>query len=338
MPDGADSSAAPDANVRVTVYDVAAEAGTSVSTVSRVLNGSSLAAEETRRAVLAAAERLGYTQRRVRRSAARSVLNIAVFLPQAAEPHAHLFYDAAALFTGIQSGLGSVRAHTIAALNGSTSPFEGKKLGDIDGCIFAFSSPPQEVREMLLEREIPTVVLNRLDDDFACVVNDFTHGMRTLSEQVVQRRSTPKAAFVTVQTAQPVADYRWSALASQDGALVDERDRYEYASIRAISQETVRLLLNEGYETFVCVNDLVAVAVHDRLAALGVRVPQEVGVTGYDAAPVRGLISRELTSVDLAVEKLGHEAAERLVRAVLGRTVPTGRMMIPGELIPGASL
>lgn len=323
---------------KVTVYDIASEAGTSVSTVSRVLNGSSLVTGPTREAVLEAADRLGYTQRRVRRPAARSVLNIVVFLPQAAEPHAHLFYDAAALFAGIQLGAGEVRAHTIAALNGSTAPFEGKKLGDIDGCVFAFSSPSPEARTLLADREIPTIVINRVDDQLACVVNDYVHGMRSLAAHVAATRPGARPAFLSVRTARPVAEYRWQAFRDQDKLAVLDDDRFELGSIAEIDTSFVAELLAQGYETIVCVNDLVAVAVHDRLASLGHRVPEDVGLTGYDAAPVRGLLSRAITTVDLAGENLGRVAAERLVDAILNRTRPEGCTMIPGALIPGESL
>ena len=322
---------------RVTVYDIAEAVGTSVSTVSRVLNGSALIADATRRAVLEAAQRLGYTQRRVRRPAGRSVLNIVVFLPRAAEPQAHLFYDAAALFAGIESGLGDVRAHTIAAPNGSTSPFEGKKLGDIDGCIFAFCDPSPGARATLVEREIPTVVINRLDDVFACVVNDYTTGMAALAQAVAAKRPG-RAAWLTVATANPVAGYRWTALLAQDSLEIGPDDRFEFASISTMTSADIARVRESGYRTLLCANDLVAVAAYERLLQLGVRVPQEIGLTGYDAAPVLGLLSQSVTTVGLAGERLGHTAAAQLVDAILARSVPTGRSFIPGELIAGATL
>lgn len=323
---------------RVTVYDIAREAGTSTSTVSRVLNGSALIAEATRATVLEAAERLGYTRRTVRRPTGRSVLNIVVFLPHAAEPHAHLFYDAAALFAGIQAGLGDERAHTIAALNGSRSPFEGKKLGDIDGCVFAFSFPPPDIRALVAERGIPTVLINRVDDELACVANDAEAGMRAIAGEVASRRPQAKPVFVGVATANPIGRSRWEALRRQDALAVGGRDRVELESVAGVTPEVVERLLVKGYETFVCANDLVAVAVYDRLRDLGLRVPDDAAVTGYDAAPVRGLVSRSITTVDLAVERMGREAAARLVDSILAREQPYACELIPGDLIVGESL
>jgi LacI family transcriptional regulator len=327
-----------DDRTRVTVYDIAQAAGTSPSTVSRVLNGSALIADETRTAVLDAADRLGYTRRAVRRPAGRSVLNIVVFLPRAAEPHAHLFYDAAALFAGIQDGFGAVRAHTIVALNGSHSPFEGKKLGDIDGCVFAFSSPSAEIRRVLADREIPAVVINRIDEELACVANDCGEGMAAIARAIRVRRPAARPIYVGVATANPVGRSRWEALAAGGILRVGARDRIEFDEVAAITPRAVSRLVDRGYETFVCANDLVAVAVHDRLRDLGLSVPGDVGLTGYDAAPVRGLVGCPITTVDLAVERMGRAASARLVAAVLERTAPSGCELIPGELIEGASL
>ena len=336
--DAHDEPATSAASARVTVYDIAREAGTSTSTVSRVLNGSALIAAGTKSAVIEAAARLGYTRRTVRRPSGRSVLNIVVFLPRAAEPHAHLFYDAAALFAGIQDGLGEERAHTIAALNGNRSPFEGKKLGDIDGCVFAFSSPPPEIRELVAERGISTVLINRVDDELACVANDAAAGMRAIAGEVASRRPGAKPVFVSVATANPVARSRWEALRAQDALPVGGGDRVEVESVATVTPAVVGRLLETGYETFVCANDLVAIAVYDRLRELGVSVPREVGLTGYDAAPVRGLVRRSITTVDLAVERMGREAAARLVDSILAREQPRGCDLIPGDLVRGETL
>lgn len=322
---------------RVTVYDVARHAGTSASTVSRVLNGSALIAGETREAVLSAARMLGYVARSVRRPG-RTVLNIVVFLPQSAEPHAHLFYDAAALFTGVQSGLGEQRAHTITALNGSTSPFQGKKLGDIDGCIFAFCDPQEGVRTMLAQREIPAVVINRADGELASVLNDYEAGMRALATEIARRRPGERVAYLSVRTAEPVARYRWEALRGQPTLSLTDGDRFEFASVGELTRGAVREVVDAGYRVLVCANDLVAIAAYERLLQQGLRVPEDVGLTGYDAAPARDLVSVPITTVELGVCELGREAARLLVEAMLSRTTPRGRITFAGELHTGATL
>jgi DNA-binding LacI/PurR family transcriptional regulator len=100
----------------------------------------------------------------------------------------------------------------------------------------------------------------------------------------------------------------------------------------------VRGLYDEGFRTFMCVNDFVATAVYERLLRLGLRVPEDVGLCGFDAAPVRGLLSRELTTVDLCVPLLGERAARMLVEMVMGRHDRTTHELIGGRLLRGDTL
>jgi DNA-binding LacI/PurR family transcriptional regulator len=74
-----------------TVSDIARHLDLSPSTVSRVLTGSQLVKEETRRRIEAAADELGYTRRRIRRHGARSILTIALFIPRSSDVYHRLF-------------------------------------------------------------------------------------------------------------------------------------------------------------------------------------------------------------------------------------------------------
>ena len=322
---------------RVTIYDIANHADLSVSTVSRVLNGSTLIPQPTRESVLTAVAELGYESRRIRRPGGRAVFNIVVVLPDSGEPPTHLFYDATALFSGIARGIGERRAHTIAALQSSTAPFEGKKLGDIDGCICAFCEPSAELRALLRARSIPAVVINRYDDEFASVVNDAAHGFATLADHIARVRPG-KVAYLSVGPDRPIARYRRDAVLGT-GALGIARDRcFEWESLSVITTDAIRRIVADGARTLVCMNDLVAVAVYERLLRAGVDVPGDVGLTGYDAAPVLGLVSTPITTVDLAVDRMGERAASILVAGILARESPRSCEHVAGALVVGESL
>jgi LacI family transcriptional regulator len=323
---------------RPTVYDIAEKAETSVSTVSRVLNGSTLIPEATRRSVLEAADELGYETRKTRRPAGRAVLNIVVFLPNTGSPESHLFYDVAELFDGVYAGLGETKAHIIAALNGSSSPFDGKKLGDIDGCIFAFGEPDQATLEVLASRSIPFVLVNRTDERFACVANDAVAGFAGLGRRLEKRAPGSSPAFVTYGPTRPVMALRSRAVAACAVATLENAPHRRVAGPDELTTAEVEGILAAGHDALVCVNDLLAVAVYERLLHLGVRVPEDVRLSGYDAAPVRRLITPELTTVDLAGREQGRIAAEILAAAILERTQPTGQELVAGGIVEGETL
>jgi LacI family transcriptional regulator, galactose operon repressor len=321
----------------VTIYDIAREAGISSSTVSRVLNGSALVSGETSRNVRAVATRLGYAPRRIRRHASRAILHIVVFLPHAERPQSHLFYDAAELFSGIQAGFGTIRAHLIVSLNNSIDPLIAKKLGDIDGCIFAFASPPSELRALLSDRGVPTVLINRVDDQFSYVANDAIAGMGALLSAVTVSRPDDRICFISVEDAKPVAEYRARAVASPESGAAAPEVRW-LPTVTDITTKFIGALYEEGFRVLMCVNDFVAAAVYDRLTQLGIRVPEEVGITGYDAAPVRGLLSKAITTVDLSVGDLGWQAADLLGNMIVERNSAKIERNIAGRVLEGETL
>ena len=322
---------------RVTIYDIAREAGTSTSTVSRVLNRSTLINGETSLNVLSVADRLGYSPRRTRRHASRAILHVVVFLPHAERPQSHLFYDAAALFSGIQAGFGTIRTHLIVSLNDSIDPLVAKKLGDIDGCIFAFASPTPGLRSVLSERRIPTVLINRTDEQFSYVANDATTGMRELLVAVQRLRPDDRICFISVEDARPVADCRVRAVRSPGDGRGGPDVRW-FPTVTEITPRAIADLYGDGFRVFMCVNDYVAAAVYDRLTQLGIRVPDDVGITGYDAAPVRGLFSRAIATVDLSVAELGRQAADLLSGMIMERVTDRIERNIVGSLLPGETL
>ncbi len=152
---------------QVTVYDIADRLGISPSTVSRVFNDSILVSSETRDRTLRIAEEMGYRKRRIRRQQTRTILNVALVIPHYARTSIHLFYDPAELVDGLETGLGEVRSKIMVTLSGSSGGmFDHKKLGDLDGCVFAFTLPDAALRAELLRRNVPWVVLNRISREF----------------------------------------------------------------------------------------------------------------------------------------------------------------------------
>jgi len=102
---------------RVTVYDIAKELAISPSTVSRVLNNSSLISNERSSQIMAMAKQLGYEKRNIKKHMSRVILNIHIFLPQAESTIIHFFYNISELLESIQKGFGDVRLNFVTKVN-----------------------------------------------------------------------------------------------------------------------------------------------------------------------------------------------------------------------------
>lgn len=324
---------------RVTIYDIARTANVSVSTVSRALNGSTLVTDRCRSLVNETARQMGYQRRRIMRPTGRSILNVLVVLPRAASPPAHLFYDATALFEGLVAGFGDSAVHTIAVPAGSTRPLDSKKLGDIDGCVFAFSDPSAGFVRRLASRRVPSIYINRQRPGQSCVVNDASAGMRALADLAVLHHGSGPVCFLGLDDASAVGEVRLRALQAarrgHHGGPVDSR---WFPTASSLATADVQLLVSAGYRVLFAMNDLLAVAVLDRLLRIGVEVPKQIAVAGYDAAPVGRLVGTRLTTVDLAVRQMAVAAGTRLAEHIARRESEPGVISIQGELIRGETL
>lgn len=316
----------------MTVYDVARAAGVSVSTVSRVLNNSTLVGEKTRSAVLAAAKRIGYEHKTTRRPGGRAILNILVMLPTTDRPHTHLFYDVAQLLQGVGEGFAPLRIHTIAVTSEQAQPLDNKKLGDIDGCIAAFVTPSTALAEQLREREIPFVAINRSDPDHAYVADDPSAGVQQLLDHLRARRPDRRPCFIALDAAGPVGRARRAAYEELTRARGEKPWVVEYEDVVAVRLDR---LLADGVRAFFCVNDLTAVAVYTRVAEAGLRMPEDVSLLGYDASPVARLLPKQLTTVRMDVRRMGTEASFLLRSLILERRAEHFHVYQAGELIEG---
>lgn len=337
---------------RVTVYDIAARLSISPSTVSRVLNNSVLVAGELRTRILATAESMGYRRRRIRRPEGRSILNIGLVLPHRSDASLHLFYDAADLIEGIESGFGGARINIITVLAERVSDlYERKKLGDIDGCIFAFTTPDPDTRARFGAHDIPWVVLNRIEPDGSYVCADNAGGVRMLVSKMLECNATATLCFLGFSQMPEVNDARSRGFRSAAGEagrpVFDLRAKHRSNTgwftagverIRDIDRILFALFAECRVTGVVCFNDVLAVYLCQIAQECAVRIPEDLMVSGFDDSPARRLSILNIDTVSLLPSALGAEAARRLRLRIVERDDSTIRVLLPGEYIEGDTI
>ena len=324
---------------KVTVYDIAERLEISPSTVSRVLNKSALIGSEKQELILRTAAEMGYEKRNIRRHGARSILNIALFLPYASMAYQHLFYDAAELIASIERGFAEVRINIVTSLNVEDSiVFTQKKLGDIDGCIFGFTEPDARLAAAISERDIPSVVLNRIEAEQDYVTCDNHLGMKRLLEHLMACRSDVRPCYIGFTPAVPVTTYREEGFRSACASLehpcqTDGVRRID--TLKEIDEHFVRSIVADGYNSVMCFNDFVAVYFFQAALAAGLRIPEDLALTGFDNSPVRQLSVKQIDTINLSTQRLGEEAGRWLRRRIIDRTTERLSLSVEGELIEG---
>jgi LacI family transcriptional regulator len=325
---------------RVTVYDLARELGLSSATVSRVLNNSVLVKDATRRRILEGAERLGYIKRTIRRQSARAIPTVALFLPRAVETYRQLFYDPASLIESIAQAFLPARVNILTAVTGQGIG-GARKLGGVDGCVFAFMRPEAELAASLRAREIPFVAINRTGPDLPFVSCDHGAGMATLLSHMLATGRAVRPFYLGLRPVAEVSRLRLAALGAAcaaAGVAFEPGDARELASIEDIDAAFVRRALAAGKTALVCFNDIVAITALNAARASGARVPEDLMITGFDNTPVMAVSPVRIDTIDLEVDLLGRAASQWLRDRILARKGAPIARMVAGRYMPGQTI
>ena len=324
-----------------TVSDIASKTGLSPSTVSRVLNGSQLIAEQTRRLVEDAARDLGYKKRAIRRHGRRAVLTIALFLPRTPSVYRRLFYDVADLIAGLTEGFGEVRTQISVNVNQPQPElFSSKKSGNVDGCVFGFTTPSPSVHDLLVSRGIPTILLNRERPDSNFVSTDHSVGHRALVQRAKEATTDFRPCFLSFTPAAPVAQWREESFIEacrSENVPCTRADIIRVDDLSQIDQPLVRAI-RARYSTVFCFNDYVAVYFYQVALTAHVAIPEDLGLAGYDDSPVRRLTPQPIDTVLFSPYRFGNEAGTWLYNTIIERSPRPLQIRIPGEPVFGATL
>jgi LacI family transcriptional regulator len=324
-----------------TITDIARSLDISTATVSRALNQSRLVAPELLARINEAADKLGYRKRIIRRHSGRAILNIKLVLPHHQEAERSLFYDLAALIEGIQHGFKNCGINLLCETNSPKfEPFPHKKGGDINAFIFAFNRPSASTFRKLKEIGTPYVILNRDIEGIPCVASENALGMEKLAIHLISRRPDLKPAYVSIDGLGQIDGERLNGFAeacARGSVRFDKKTDIRYFDgISAITGGEISSLAGK-YNALVCVNDIVGTVVLSELDRLGIPVPSQISVTGFDDSPVRRLSRPLLTTVSMPMHELARIAASRLKTQIISNRPPANSVRVAGSLIIGES-
>lgn len=331
---------------RVTIYDVAQRVGMSVSTVSRVLNNSSLISTEKADLIRATAAEMGYVKRTIRRQAKRTILTVKLFLPMLDESALHLFYDLPSLVDSIKAGFGETRVNvvTIAARDRHDS-FDNKRLGQIDACIFAFCRPDDRLRRTLEELHVPFVLLNRRDGAAAFVTPANEEGLARLVDEMAREAARRRVALVPAYLAfdpvREISDEREAGFrrgCTRNGLATDAAFVIRLASLSAVDDALFRDLARRGVNAVLTFEDVVAVSFYQAALHRGVAIPDDLMLAGFDNSPVLALLDRRIDTIDLETGRLGFAAGEWLRRVVIDRDDSRLAELVHGRYVAGDTI
>ncbi|MGH8963590.1 MAG: LacI family DNA-binding transcriptional regulator [Jatrophihabitantaceae bacterium] len=332
---------------RPTLEVVAARAGVSRATASRVLRGASNVSEDARTAVLQAAAELRYTVNRAARSLVTRRSDSVAFL--VAENQDRTFHDP--YFLGILRGAqaevaaaGLQLVFVIASTHADTAHFESYAGGGhVDGVLLISLHGDDALPQHLESIGVPTVLNGRplsRDVSLYCVDSDNVGGGRRATELLLERGARRIATITGPQDMcagqDRLAGYR-DAL-TEAGLEPAERRVAEgdFTVEGGASAMTALLASDPELDAVFAASDLMALGAMQVLAGNGRRVPEDVAVVGFDDVREARLSAPALTTIRQPIDRLGHTMAAVLLSRINGEQTPR-TTVLPTELVRRAS-
>ncbi len=324
---------------RPTIHDVAAAAGVSVATVSKAVNGRYGVAPSTVAKVRRAAEELGYEPSLVASSMRSHRTGVIGVLVAAFEPFS------AEILKGVGIALHGSTHDVLAyagARQGSEAGWERRSLQRLSGTLIdaAIIVTPTV---LTAPAEIPVVAIDPHTGraDLPTVESDSLGGALQATRYLLElghRRIGFLAGRPDLRSAGlREAGYRQAL--TEAGIAFDPRlvqsGRYEHDAAR----EAAWALLTAGDRptAVFAANDLSAIALLEVAAELGVRVPDNLSVVGFDDIPEASQRATPLTTIRQPMRSLGATAVELVTALMRGETPAETQVVLSTRLIPRAT-
>jgi LacI family transcriptional regulator len=315
-----------------TIKDVAKAAGVSSATVSYVLNGLNKVSPEVDALVRRVAAEIGYS----RNNAARALKTgrhhlIGCILPTLTSP----------VFPEISQAVQRRAAHhgyATVVVDSGNEPMRELELVEtlvrhgVDGVVallhpsFPLATPPQ----------LPMVSLDAPFPGLDSIMADHRAGGRLMAEHVIALGHHRVGMLSGLQDLTSSRERRDGFLEGAGDALelvwdvhVDLVPQLPSSAVEAIARRDVSVI--------VCVNDLVAIAALSAIKSLGLSVPDDVSVVGFDDMQWSSWPLINLTTIRQPLNLLGAQAVDLLVDRITQPDAPLKRTVLPVGLVPRAS-
>jgi DNA-binding LacI/PurR family transcriptional regulator len=315
-----------------TIADVAARARVSTATVSRVLNGAGRASPATRERVLAAARELGYRPSGVARSLKlRQTRTIGLIVTDIENP----FFPS--LVRAVED---AARAEGYAILLGNAADDPEREsaylelLVDrrVDGVIIAASSLGIRHGEWLAEPPLPVVLVNTTSTGvpLTAVASDNRAGARSAAEHLIGLGHR-RLGFLAAPARNVDSPVRLAGVRDAMAAAGLDPTELQVATGLALvggGETAMTELLGSAVRPtgVVAYNDLMAIGAMRAAKSLGLRIPDDVSIAGFDDVEFASYVDPPLTTVAQDQATMGREA----VRA-LAAQLAAGRGSPPSE-------
>jgi DNA-binding LacI/PurR family transcriptional regulator len=331
-----------------TLEQVAALAGVSRSTVSRVVNASPRVSPAARAAVETAIAQLGYVPNPAARTlVTRRTGSVALVVHETEE---RVFEEP--FFAGVVRGAGAAVAdhdrQLVLLLVGTGERRDHAERflfgGHVDGVLLLSLHGADLLPQRLLDRGVATVLGGRppVDDPRLTWVDADNVGGAHLATAHLLATGRHTVATIAgpddmVASEDRLRGYRRARAAAGLAADPDLEERGDFSRAGGHAAAHRLLARRPAVDGIVAPSDLAAAGVLDAVRELGRRVPDDVAVTGFDDSTAATSVTPQLTTVHQHLGRLGREMVHLLVELLDGEGGTPAPVVLPTELVVRAS-
>lgn len=320
---------------KININEVARTAGVSTTTVSRVINGVASVSEDNRRRVLEAVRKLKYRPNpSAQHLASGRTKTIGIVIPRFADMF-HSFY-VSELLKGVGTGVERAKLSLLLHVTDGRSFLD---LTSVEGVLFADIDGNEDQLDWVMDQDIPCVVMNHHVEELpvSCISVD----NRVATEHVINYLAElghREIATITGHLRTPVGIERLDGyLKAMKAKQLEvkphfiQRGDYSGASAREPAR---RLLTYQDRPTAIfAASDEMAVTAIEVALELGLRVPEDLSVVGFDDSPIASFAKVPLTTVWQPLSQVGELAVEVLDRLIQGKQRQPVKTLLGTKLI-----
>jgi LacI family transcriptional regulator len=311
----------------VTIRDVASRAGVSVSTVSRVLNGKDDISDDTIKKVLAVVQDLGYASSLAARGMRSHRTNVIGLIM----PNVALYYSQEIL-RGVNQAIDELDKDLIIYTSGvmdkeNIAQHERSYVALLNGSITdgAIVVTPTATQ---FTTHAPLVIIDPSNEtpDYPSIIATNREGalaaMKYLTDLGHRRIGYITGRMELASSNQRLQGYK-DGLAAAGIPLNEDRIQIgDYTAETAVICARKLLSLPDRPTAIFAANDMSAMGVYQVARELGLQIPGDLSVMGFDNLHEAAYLNPPLTTIDQFIEKMGTMATEMIVKLVKGEALP----------------
>ena len=332
----------------VSLKDISAVCGVSVATVSKALNDHRDIGEETKKHIKQVAKEMGYLPN----SAAKALKtnrthNIGILFTD--EAHSGLTHDYFASVLDSFKQTVEAYGYDVTFINSSRklsnrmSYLEHARYRGFDGVVIANVNFYDDEVEELAGSDIPLVTIDKLYANHIAIISDNVNGMKDLLTYIYEMGHR-RIAYIHGEDSAVTKNRLTSFYRTAEELSIDVPDCYikesAYRDTEGAGEATKELLKLKTPPTCILYpDDFSSYGGINVIRKMGLRIPEDISVAGYDGIRIGRHIEPQLTTLKQDTDRIGIQAGEKIISLIeKPKSTVIEQIIISGELYKGETV